>query len=244
VQLLAPLLSALAFGRPTLAALACAALALALFMAHEPLVVLLGWRGATFRAAHMHAARVHLLARMALATFLGLVLLAMVPEVRWPLVLVAVLNVAALAALLRKREKSLLSDLLAGAALTSFVIPVLYAQRVHPVTGATFVGGWLAIQMLATLTARAFVYRRRDGMLPLRLATIGGALMLGLALWLVVQAQLPLAVCLALSPFALLAAALNLDACRPRSPKTLGWSMTLANAGAVVLLGMTLVHTL
>ncbi|MDE3154816.1 MAG: YwiC-like family protein, partial [Acidobacteriota bacterium] len=44
-QLLFPLVTALALGRPGAAALALAAAAIAAFLAHEPLLVLLGQRG-------------------------------------------------------------------------------------------------------------------------------------------------------------------------------------------------------
>lgn len=240
VQLLAPLLSALAFSGPTPAALACAALALALFLAHEPLVVLLGRRGANCRLANARAARVHLLVRMAAASLFGLGLVLAAPAAARALSVPAALSLCALAALLRRREKSLLAELLAAAALTSFSVPVLVAQGVPLASIAIFLGGWLIAQLLATVTARAYVYRRREGEGPLQAASVAAALMLGLAALLVRQGHLPLAACLALAPFALLAAALHLRAYRPRTPKGLGWALTFANLGAVVLFGMTL----
>jgi hypothetical protein len=240
VQLLAPLLSALAFARPTPAALACAALALALFLAHEPLVVLLGRRGAKCRLANARAARVQLLLRMAVAALLGLVLTLAAPAAGRALLLPAALSLGALATLLRGQEKSLLGELLAAAALTSFSVPVLVAQDVPLASISVFVSGWLTAQALATLTARAYVYRRRDGERPLQLASVGAVLLLGLAALLVREGHVPLAACLALGPFALLAAALHLHAYRPRTPKGLGWALTIANLAAVVLFGTTL----
>jgi hypothetical protein len=243
VQLLAPLLSAFAFGTPTPAALACAALALALFLAHEPLLVLLGRRGAKCQLANARAARIQLVVRMAAAALLGLVLVLAEPALGRALALPAALSLGALGALLRKREKSLLGELLAAAALTSFSVPVLVAQGVPRASIAIFMGGWLTAQLLATVTARAYVYRRRDGEGPVQRASVGAALMLGLAGLLVGHGDLPLAACLALGPFALLAAALHFHAYRPRTPKGLGWALTLANLGAVVLFGMTLPHS-
>lgn len=243
VQLLAPLLSALAFTRPTAAALACAALAFILFLAHEPLVVLLGRRGANCRAARARAARAHLVLRVAAAALLGLALVRSAPrEVGLALLLPAALGLGTLGALLLKQEKSLLAELLAAAALTSFSVPVLVAQGVPPRPLALFSAGWLAAQLLATLTARAYVYRRRDGGRPLLAAASAAALLLGLTLPLALRGHIPLAASLALAPFALVAAALHFQAYRPRTPKGVGWALASANFAAAVLFGITLPH--
>ena len=61
-QLLLPVLTAMAMGRPTLAAVALAASAAAAFVAHEPLMVLIGRRGARARGVQHRQALICLLA--------------------------------------------------------------------------------------------------------------------------------------------------------------------------------------
>ena len=93
---------------------------------------------------------------------------------------------------------------------------------------------------LSTLTARGFVYRKRDaGRL---LTRIGGASagLVATAGLLALARLIPLAWALAALPVAALAAATALGAFRPRTPKTLGWSLAAANAAALLLFGLGL----
>jgi hypothetical protein len=242
VQLLAPLLSALAFARPTATAFACAAFALVLLLAHEPLIVLLGRRGANCRAARAPTARVQLFGCGAAAVCLGLTASYSAADVSLALATAVCLSVVALGALLARREKSLAAELLAAAALTSFSLPVLVAQHVPPRQIGVFIGAWLAAQLLATLTARAYVYRRRDGERPLRAASTSALLLLGVAALLAAQGYVPPAAGLALAPFTLVATMLQARTYRPRTPKSVGWALTAASLAAVVLLGATLPH--
>jgi hypothetical protein len=236
------MLSALAFAPPTPAAFACAALALALFLAHEPLVVLLGRRGAKALAANARAARRHLTIRLLAASLLALWLAFAAPTVALALALPAALGAATLISLLQRREKSLLGELTAAAALTSFSAPVLLAAAVPLSSIGVFMAGWLTVQALATVTARGFVYRRHDREGLIKAAGHAGLLALVLSALLVLRSHLPLASCLALVPFAFLALALRLQLYQPRTPKGLGWMLTLANLTAVLLFGLTLPH--
>lgn len=243
VQLLAPLLSALAFAPATPAAFVCAALASALFLAHEPLVVLLGQRGAKCLAANASAARKHLTIRLLVASLLAFWLALAAPAVALALALPAALAAAALISLLQRREKSLLGELTAAAALTSFSAPVLLAAGVPLSAVGVFMAGWLTVQALATVMARGFVYRRRDRERLIEAASYAALLALVMSALLVLRSHLPLASCLALVPFAFLALALRLQLYQPRTPKGLGWMLTLANLTAVLLFGLTLPHT-
>jgi hypothetical protein len=241
VQLLAPLTSALVFAGPSPAALACTALAAALFLAHEPLIVLLGQRGARCREASARAARAHLFVRLALAALLGLGLLIAAPSaVGLALLVPAAPSLGALAMLVSKREKSLLAELLAALALASFSIPVLVAQGISARSIGIFSAGWLAVHALATVTARAYVYRKREGERPLQAASLGALTLLGLAGLLAAVGHVPVAVAFALAPFTLVAIALRWRRYQPRTPKSLGWALASANLAAVVLFGTTL----
>jgi hypothetical protein len=243
VQLLAPMLSALAFAPSTPAAFVCAALAIALFLAHEPLVVLLGQRGAKCLAANERAARRHLTIRVLVASLLAFWLALVTPSVALALVLPAALGAGTLISLLQRHEKSLLGELTAAAALTSFSAPVLLAAGVPLRSIGVFMAGWLTVQALATVTARGFVYRRRDQEGLIKAASYAGLLALALSALLVLRSHLSLASCLALAPFVFLALALRLQVYRPRTPKGLGWMLSLANLTAVLLFGLTLPHT-
>lgn len=242
VQLLGPLLCALLFTAHSALALAIAAAAVAVFLAHEPLLVLLGRRGGRARATEGRRA-----ARL-IAALGSLVLLVVIwAALRDGGLLLALLapgtlSLAAAATILSGHERSLPGQLLSTAALVSFTVPVLVASGRTLPAALQFGSGWLLVHSGATLVARAYVHRKREGTRPLLWAA-GLAMATTLACAaLHPLASLPLCFALATCPFALLAALLASRALAPKSPKTLGMILTAANLVPLVAFGIGLLR--
>lgn len=240
VTLLTPLASAMLFA-PSGAALAWALVACALFVAHEPLCLLLGRRGARKRELAAPAARRALLvlAAFALPTALALAFTSR------PLFAEAVLATgsvctAAAGFLALGREKTLSGELVITAALITLSLPALALAGIEPRAAARFALAWLAVHGLAMVTARAYVYRKREGLLLLRVAS-ALALLLVIAAIVAVSTEL-VAWALVLAPclVALVPWSLTLDLFRPRTPKQLGWALAAAMLPGVVAIGLTL----
>ena len=241
VELLAPLLVSLLFLRPSLASVAYAVAACAAFLAHEPLLVMLGRRGARTREALRTRAPRYLLVNGTLAVLgLGTGIACSGQAAR--LVLAVPLSLALLVGwlVLRNLEKKLGSELIIGATLTSFSLPVLVASGLPSSSAALLSLGWCAIHAVGTLTARAFVYRKREGKGGMAWAM--GAAVLALATPGLLQAvgAIPWLWSLAPLPFVLLAVGLATHMFRPRSPKQVGWALAAANVAAALLFGVGL----
>lgn len=141
-QLLVPLVVALAIGRPGPAAGLLAAGAVLAFLAHEPLLVVLGHRGARLRAAIGDRARRRLVALGLGASVAGLGGLLLAP----PGALVTSAAVAVpVAVLLRlvwaRREHTLAGEVVAAVVLTGAAAPVAAATGVSLATACAL---WLA----------------------------------------------------------------------------------------------------
>src|SRR5512142_1044751 len=132
-QLLLPLVCGLALGRLTAAALLLAAAVVLFFVAHEPLLVVLGQRGARVRAEHGPRARRWLGVLLAAAGAAGVAGLALAPAAARAAVLVPVALAGAVAWLVwRKREKTVLGEVTIAAALASAAAAVALAGAAGP----------------------------------------------------------------------------------------------------------------
>ena len=240
VTLLTPLVSALAFA-PSLAGLAWAVVALLLFVAHEPLLLLQGRRGARKRELGAGLARRALLAIAIVSVPTVLALIVFGDEsVRRALLASALLCAGAFVFAIGGREKSLPGELVITAALVGLTLPALALSSVAPAPALRFLSVWLVVHALAMLTARAYVYRKREGDGLLRAATLVAALAaLGssCAAW---NERLSWSESSAVCLVALVTFALASGAFRPRSPKKLGWALAAAIVPAVVLIGLAL----
>lgn len=240
VELLAPLLSALLFA-PSLPGLGWAITACALFVAHEPLLVLLGRRGR--RARELSATRAR--RRLALCAALALpgpmvALWQGGVSTRVALLVTALFCGAAALAVWFDREKTLAGELLSATALLSLALPVLALASVPLSEAARFSGGWLVVHAMATLTARAYVYRKHDRGRLLDWAAGVAALVVMASGALHATGLLSLMLSLVPLPFALVTTLLWTGAFRPRSPKGVGWTLAVANMLAFALLGLTI----
>ncbi len=239
VQLLAPL-SALLFVRPPLAAVAWACMAGALFLLHEPVLVLLGRRGQRARTALARPAK----RRLASLALLVVVCFALgvwsAPHASPWLALPGLLSLVCARLMFLGREKTVFGQLTVTCALTSFALPPLLAAGVATSLALSFVAAFASVQALSALTARGSIYRKQDGgqlltwaMACALVAVLGFAALQGWDAW-------PPSWSLAPWPFAMITLALFARLVVPRSPKSLGWALTAASVLSIALFGVGL----
>lgn len=241
-QLLFPLLSALLIGRPAPGAYLLGAAAVAAFLAHESLLVVLGQRGS--RAAREQGAD----ARRSLALFggfcavTGAVSLFVLPRpALGVLVLPVLLALLVAIAVVMHRERSTFGEMLAAVALTSLSLPVALAGNASRTDALTLFVVFSAVFVVATVAVRAMIGRvtKAGGPPPLLAGALTLAVVVGLTLAAFSRTLAPVA------PYAALpvcAVALGLTA-RPPSPRhlrTIGWTLV----GATLLTAVMLVSQL
>lgn len=142
-QLAIPIIAALAAQRPTAAAVALAAAAGLAFLAHEPLLVVLGHRGARQRSATGSRARVYLAALGGSALAAGAAALVLSPPITLRVAaLVAVPAAAALALAWHRRQQTLIGEMIATVALTGAAAPVAVASGAAPIAAIAAWSGW------------------------------------------------------------------------------------------------------
>ena len=237
-QLAMPLLAALAIGGPKPGALLLAAAVVLAFVAHEPLLVLLGQRGR--RAAEQDGARARrwivLLALAAAATGAGA--LALAPGETRP----AVLLPAALAALVgllvwRGLETTTAGEIVVAAALSSAGFAVARVGGATLEAASAALATWVLAFAAATLAVQVVLVRSRSrgerdpGRLHAALAAL-----LGLAAFGLVAAGLPAVVGWATAPPVLLSIAVCLGRFSPRRLRQLGWAIVASTAVTLAVL--------
>jgi hypothetical protein len=161
-QLLFPIATALVIGKPGVAALTLVSAALCAFLAHEPLLVLIGERGV--RAAREHRAEAWRWfgACVALSAVSGVVaLIAASPDVR-----VAAAAPAALAAMfgvviVTRREHTMGGEIVSALALASLALPVALAAGVETSTALGVALAFAAAFIVATVCVHAVIWHTR-----------------------------------------------------------------------------------
>lgn len=237
-QLAMPLLTALGIGRPGAAAwLLCAAVLLA-FVAHEPLLVLLGQRGRRAQEEDGPRARRWLVVLGALAAATGALGVALAPPAaRAALALPAALA-AVVAALVRARlEKTTAGEIVVAAALASAGYAVALAGGAAPAAALAALLAWILAFSAATLAVRVILVRVRSkgAADPGRRNAALAALLAGCAVALS-WAGLPRALALAVLPTAAFAVAICLLRISPRRLRELGWALVGSSAVTLVIL--------
>lgn len=239
VQLMAPL-SAMLFVHPSLASIAWACMAGALFLLHEPVLVLLGRRGQRVRTTLARPAqlRLALLAAIVLVTFALGVWSA--PDAAPWLAVPALLSAICAWLMFVAREKTVFGQLTVSSTLTSFALPPLLAAGVATPLALAFVAAFASMQALSALTARGSIYRKQDhgqllawAMASALVAILGFAALQGWPAW-------PRSWSLAPWPFALITLVLFARLVVPRSPKSVGWALALASVVSIALFGVGL----
>jgi hypothetical protein len=226
-QLAMPLLTALLVGGATLAAVLLTLAVVLAFVAHEPLLVLLGQRGRRAAEEEGPRARRWLVTTGALAALSGLAGVALAPlEARLALALPVVLAAAVAVLVWRRLEKTTLGEIVVAAALASAGYAVALAGGATQVVALTAALAWILSFAAATLGVQVILARARSkgARDPGRLhAALAAALVL-LAVALA-GAGLPPALPLATLPTALFSIVVCLGRFSPKRLRQLGWAL-------------------
>jgi hypothetical protein len=220
-----PLATALLMGRPGLAPVLLAVAAVAMFAAHESLLVVLGHRGARARREDGHRAVRVLCGLGAAALLSGVAGLVLAPAHARPAALVPLLLAAPLALFIaREQERSTVGEMLAAASLSSAGLPVALAAEVAPRLAWEALGVWTLSFGASTWAVRTVIASHKAAILwPRRILPLLLPLGLSAVLWHVrLLSSWALAAALPQMLFALIAAA---SPPHPRSLRRVGFSL-------------------
>jgi len=240
-QLGFPVAAAVASGIPTAPALLLIVAFLAAFVAHEPLLVLLGHRGPRARRELYDSAVQTLVWTGATAVAdAAIALYFMPPGLRWTMLVPAAFALAAVPLILQKQQKTTTGELHVVLTLTSCALPVGVAAETSAQEAA---GCWFVMALgfwAATLAVRGTIaLQRREPTAALRV----GAVLLALGSPIVVVAmsqRLNLSPLLWLATLPLSLSAIGLAAKPPsaRRLRVVGWTLVAGGACCAVILAV------
>lgn len=236
IQLAFPVVSACVLAHCATASLALALAAVLSFLAHEPLLLLSGGRGARKRALVRTPALVRLLLLGGLALIALLVTWLYAPsEAYLPMLASALLGIFAFGLALARRERNVVAEVFVAVTLSTLALPVAVAGGVTVLAGASLAATWAVGLATATVAARALVVQKSDSGRGLRIAlVVASAIAVAL---LIAGATGTVPIRLAMAPLPLVAVALVL-ALFPPPPKRMtavGLGMSVACVGTLVV---------
>ncbi len=239
-QVIFPQLTALALGRPQAAALLLAVAVAAAFVAHEPVLVLVGGRGGRARRELAEHARRRLTLLAAVGSISGIAGLWLAPAAaRLGALVPAVLAAGLIPLTLRRRERTLPGELLVALTLSSALVPVALAADVAPRTAAIAAAIWTVVFIPGVLTVRAIIAgaKARGGRAPeRRLAPAASLAIIALALALDLSGRLTAGAAAAMVPTALVTLVFLALGAHPRNLRRIGWSLVAGNVAALAAL--------
>ena len=242
-QLLFPLITALAVGRPTAPALLISAAALFAFISHEPFLVLIGQRGARAARELRAKAGVWFIVSASVAAACGTAAIAIAPaDVRTSLMAPAALAATLLVVILARLEHTSGGEMLSAITLSSLALPVGLAARASPMAATTCAAVFSAVFVSGTIGVRAVIAHTRrppaSGMRAGAVLLAVGALVLlwRIASWGVVASSAPWAA-LPVCALAVMLAAAPPSAQRLR---TVGWALVATTTASAIVLTATL----
>jgi hypothetical protein len=240
-QMAFPLVTSLAVAGVTAPALLIALAIVAAFLAHEPLLLLLGRRGERMKRREWPRALAWLGITSATAAGAGAAAWwTMAPHIRWALLLLLGPALVIGAMITRQRERSALGEMAVALAFSLAAVPVCLAAGAPASTGLAVGIAFAVTFVTGTLGVRAIVATRRGRDLAssstrrnlLALATGAGAALAVAASRMV----LPWATLLAAAPGLAVATSLALFPPSPKRLRTVGWTLVAVSAGAALIL--------
>jgi hypothetical protein len=239
-QLGFPLVTGLVYAGAQPGAWAFTAAAVALFLAHEPMSVIAGLRGVRLRDALVGPARRRLWLLAGLTTVSLVAASVLAPWDAWRAALVPALpGVVLIPLFLAARVKTLGGELVAALAFSASLMPVALSG------GADWPAAWVAAAVWYGASSPAIVsvhavkalHKGRPRGPWLRAATLAAAVLVAAAAVVVsVALPYPSVRALAVLPPAVAVAGVAAVSPHPRHLKRIGWTMVVANTGALVLL--------
>lgn len=229
-QLGLPLATALISGRPGGRAFVLTFAAIAAFAAHEPLMVVLGRRGARAKKEHGRRALAYVVVLAICASSAAFAL-------STAMILPAVLFIATAALVAFDRERTTVGETTIAACLASAAIPVAVASAV-PLHQA--IGAWVAWSIglyAATIAVRGVLAARKKGTPPARTAALVVLAPLAAAAAAAFRI-LPWWTVAASAPLVSLAFVIALRPPHPRALARVGWALVLATVatGLIIVL--------
>ncbi len=245
-QIAFPLIAAFGVAGVSAAGLLFAALVVAVFLAHEPTLIVLGHRGARARRERRRPATVWLacLAVVA-ATAAVAMLLTLAPSARWSIVVPLAPAILLAGAVARGAEKSGLGETATSLACSGAAIPVAIAGGASPVTAAAVAIPFALLFVSSTVAVRAAILGVRGGGDPKAAATSRW-----IALGLVVTASvavtfasavrlLPAPVVFATAPGLITAFTIAMWPPAPTRLRALGWTLVAVSLLTTVIVVVT-----
>jgi hypothetical protein len=232
-QLGVPLVTALASATPTVAAGAFAVAAGALFLSHEPLLVLLGHRGVRALREDGARARRRFLGLVLLGASSGIVGLAMAPRARAASSIPLLLALVVAAFIAHRSERSAAGEVVAAAALSSSGVPVMVASgiKLHEALWTWSVWG-VGFALVTPAVRTVIAHARAPRTLSRRLLRLLPASVGFVAL----SVSAPAWSTWATLPFVFAAVALVLAPPAPRHLPRVGWALVVASLTAATVL--------
>ena len=239
-QLGFPLLTAILLAGPDLPVLLLSAAIIAVFLLHEPLMILTGGRGGRAKRQDEGRARKRLASLAGIALAAGLAGLWLAPmEARAAALIPAGLALLLLPLTLTRQEKTTTGELLVAMTLPSSMVPVAISGGVAPAAAVIAAAVWAVVFALGTLTVRAIIARARRAAHPSwppALAPILSGLAIAVALALAFSGAFPAIAAIAVVPTALVALVFGVLEVHPRNLRRMGWSLVVSNIAVLVAL--------
>ena len=234
-----PLATGLVLGRPGAAALLLVAGVVLAFLAHEPLLVVLGQRGRRVKDALGVRATRRLAVLGAGAVAAGFTALALASrDARLAALAPAALAAPVLPLVAARLEKTAGGELLVAAALSACAAPVALAAGAPAAWAWGAAVTWFLSFAAATFPVRAtLLWARTRGARETRPLAAAGAAAIGVAaLGLAAAGLLPWPAALGVLPTVIAAVVVALLRVRPQQFTTVGWSLVGASVATLLVL--------
>ena len=228
-----PLLTALGLGRVSTAQLLLVVATVAVFLAHEPLLVVAGERGKRTLAQLRKQAQRAAAVLVGFAIFSGGLGWWSAPaHARLAVFLPLALGALLVPLIFTHREKTTVGELFVALTFASTLIPVALAGGVSLRAAVTASAVWGTVFSLGTLTVRAVIAGVKKTMnaswpsyavVTLSLAAMAAAFLLA------ITEILPTLAALSVLPSALVALTCGLLGVHPRNLRVMGWSLVASN---------------
>jgi YwiC-like protein len=237
-QLVFPLATALAIGRPTLGAVALAAAGVAAFLGHESLLIVLGQRGRRAALEQGTEARRTLLLLGTIAIVAGAIAIVWLNSLaRWALALPAVITLQLAIAVLSGRERTYTGEILAAAALSAISVPVAIGEGATMRAAFTVFAVFVAIFSVATTAVHAIIVRGGHPTRSRRMVSAAVTVAAIAALFLLARGGFVYSIAAwAAVPVCVLGLYLVINPPSPRQLRLVGWTLVAATATTSILL--------
>jgi hypothetical protein len=242
-QMVFPLVTSFAVAGVSVPAVLLGLAVVAGFLAHEPLVVLLGRRGPRVRREQRRAAAVWLSVTTAALLCAGAAALFAIPaSIRWSLALPLLPALFFAAAIAAKQEKRSAAEIAVALAFSLAAVPICLAAGAHAATAGGVGAAFALIFVPATLVVRAILIDVRGGGSPLAARLTRAAVLIlagGAALGLAAAASrglLPWTTLMAAAPGLATSSWMAVFPPRPSRLRAVGWTLVAVSTIAALVL--------